>query len=99
MTIQTSKPFSACVVVTEQPRTGDARKFEAVLPYEVEGTNKTAFYRWDWKYSGTQEAVDLHAGRDGSAERRVRELQNFERHVEQDLRSRGERLYSVEGQS
>jgi hypothetical protein len=52
---------------------------------QVEGLNKTAFYRWDWKYPGTQESVDQKAGVDGYSGRRERELRSFQRHVEQDV--------------
>jgi hypothetical protein len=86
------------LLVTELPKLGDTREFEAVLPYEIEGFNKTEFYRWRWRYSGTQEKLDASAGRDGYTERRLRELQSFQRHVEQDLSGRGEKLYSIEGQ-
>lgn len=98
MSIQTASPFIAYLLVTELPKFGDAREFEAVLPYQIEGFNKIEFYRWRWRSSGTQEAIDENAGHDGYTERRLRELQSFQRHVEEDLNGRGEKLYSIEGQ-
>ena len=37
MSIHTSRPFIEYLLVTELPKFGDPREFEAVLPYEIEG--------------------------------------------------------------
>jgi len=98
MTIQTAKPFASYVVEQELAAT-DARKFEMVIPYEIEGTKRTASWRRAWTYSDTQRAIDEKNGVDGLPQRRQQELQTFERGVTQELKQHGQRLYSVEGQT
>jgi hypothetical protein len=97
MTIQITKPFAAYVAEEELPRTGDARKFAIHLPYEIEGAIKTGSWRWEWKYSGTQEQLDKNSGKDGLASLREQQLKAFHGHIEKQLHEEGERLYEVEG--
>jgi len=89
MSIQTEKPFSLVRHWAGSSEDGPRAKIRVLLPYQIEGFNKTAFCRWDRKYSGTQEQVDQKAGVDGYAGRRDRELRSFQRHVEQDLKTKG----------
>lgn len=99
MTIQISKPFESYVAEEELPRTGDARKFKMYMPYEIEGTNKTSSWQREWRYSGTQEAIDQKNGVDGLSGRRQREMAMLRTAIEKELRSAGERLHEVEGRN
>jgi hypothetical protein len=98
MPIRTDKPFDRYVLSRELPRTRDSRKFELVLVYRVAGSERTAFIRWAWSYSGAQEAVDTAAGVEGYDTRHMRQLAAFERHVMNELKASGCSLYSVPGE-
>jgi hypothetical protein len=98
MPIRTDRPFERYVLARELPRTGDSRKFELVLVYRVAGSERTAFIRWAWTYSGTQEAIDTAAGVEGYEARYKRQLAAFERHVINELKASGCCLYSVPGE-
>ena len=94
VTVQISKPFSAYIAVEELPKTRDSRDFLFHLPFEIEGTNRTERVLWPWSYSGTQEAIDQKTDIDGLISRSERELKAFRRHVEQELATKGQRLYA-----
>jgi hypothetical protein len=91
MTLDITKPFESYVAEDELPRTGDARNFAFTLPYEVEGTHFVAKISREWKYSGTQEAIQ---GERGLEELRKSEMQAFKQQVARELRESRERLYA-----
>jgi hypothetical protein len=97
MTIHTSKPLAAYITERELPRTGDARVFELLLPYQVEESKQATVFRWGWTYTGTQEAIDRTSGINGCRARHAIEKHAFIRQVLRELKGRGEKLYSVEG--
>lgn len=94
MTIQITKPFSAYIAVEELPKIADRRDFIFHLPFEIEGTNRTARAQWPWSYSGTQEAIDQKANIDGLIALSGRELKAFRRHLEQELATKEQWLYA-----
>jgi hypothetical protein len=94
MALDISKPFDSYVTQQELPRTGDARKFETRLTYEIEGTGRTEYRRVEWRYSGTQEAVDRNAGVDGLKGRREGAVAQLRAAVEKELKEGGFRLYA-----
>jgi hypothetical protein len=98
MIIHTSKPLAAYITERELPRTGDARVFELLLPYELEESKQATVFRWRWTYTKAQEAIDRSSGINGCRARHAIEKQAFIRQVLRELRDRGEKLYSVEGQ-
>lgn len=89
--------FMSRVAEEELPKTGDARKFLLSLVYELEGTNRTERRTLEWRYSGTQEAIDQKNGVDGYRGRHEREVESFRQGIERELNERGERLYAKEG--
>jgi hypothetical protein len=96
----TSQPLGAYISERERPRTGDARVFELLLPYQVEGSQRAGVFRWRWAHTDAQRAADAKSGI--TNEHRTRHT--IEKHsfillqVLRELRARGEKLYSVEGQ-
>jgi hypothetical protein len=99
MSITLAKAFAAYVVERELPRTADARIFELIFLFRVEGTLHTGARRYEWRYFGTQEAIDQRAGKDGLSERHRQAVEAFERSILRELQSRGQRLYSQEGET
>ena len=99
MSITLAKPFAAYVVEQELPRTADARVFELIFLFRLEGTLHTGARRYEWRYFGTQEANDEKAGMDGLTERHRQAVDAFERSILRELQSRGRRLYSQEGET
>jgi hypothetical protein len=98
MIIGTSQPLATYITEHELPGTGRARVFELQLRYQVEESKQQKVLRWRWTYTGAQEAVDRSNGRNGYRARIALEKQTFIRQVLRELRQRGEKLYSVEGQ-
>jgi hypothetical protein len=94
VTIQITRPFFAYIAVEELPKIADRRDFIFHLPFEIEGTNRTERAQWPWSYSGTQEAIDQKADVDGLIARSELELKAFRRHLEQELATKGQRLYA-----
>ena len=98
MLINTAKPLATYITEHELPGTGHARVFELQLPYQVEESKQARVFRWRWTYTTAQEAIDRSVGRNGYRARIALEKKAFIRQVLRELRERGERLYSVEGQ-
>jgi len=98
MNISTSKPLGSYITERELPRTNAARVFELVLPYQVEKSEQSTVFRWRWTYTAEQEAIDLKSGGYACRARHVVEKHAFIRQVLRELRQRGDKLYSVEGQ-
>jgi hypothetical protein len=99
MTITTLQPLGAYITERELPRTADARVFELLLPYQVEASNQFTVFRWRWTYTDAQKAIDAKNGiTRGQRARHALEKQAFIRQVQRELRERGEKLYSVDGQ-
>jgi len=98
MNISTSKPLGSYITERELPRTNAARVFELVLPYQVEQSEQATVFRWRWTYTAEQEAIDLKSGAYACRARHVVEKHAFIRQVLRELRQRGDKLYSVEGQ-
>jgi hypothetical protein len=92
MTIEISKPFESYVAEDTLPRTGDARRFVFNLVFDIEGTNRTDHISREWKYSGTQEAIQ---GEPGLHALRKQHMEAFEVQVRRHLREKGLRLYAV----
>jgi len=77
----------------------DGRVFELLLPYQIEETKQATAFRWRWTYTDMQRAVEAKSGiTNGYRARHTLEKQSFIRQVLRELRERGEKLYSVEGQ-
>jgi hypothetical protein len=99
MTIATKKPLGAYITERELPRTTAGRVFELLLPYQVEASEKATVFRWRWTYTDTQSAIDSESGiTNGHRARHVLEKQAFIRQIIRELRQKGERLYSLDGQ-
>jgi hypothetical protein len=98
MNISTSKPLGSYITERELPRTGAVRVFELQLPYQVEKSEEATVFRWRWTYTAEQEAIDLKSGAYACRARHVVEKHAFIRQVMRELRQRGDKLYSVEGQ-
>jgi len=98
MNISTSKPLGSYITERELPRTSAARVFELLLPYQVEKSDQATVFRWRWTYTAEQEAIDLKSGAYACRARHVVEKHAFIRQVLRELRQRGDKLYSVEGQ-
>lgn len=94
MAIEISKPFESYVTHRELPRTGDARRFETRLTYEIEGTGRTESRQLEWTYSGTQEAIDQKAGVDGLKGRRERATAQLRAVLKKELDAARFRLYA-----
>ena len=97
MILSTSKPLGTYITERELPRTGDARVFELLLPYQLEESEQSTVFRRRWTYSARQEAIDRKSGVEVCRARHALEKQAFIRQVLRELRDRGEKLYSVEG--
>lgn len=95
MAIQIARPFESYVAEDELPRTGDGRTFKLHVPYEI----RTSSWQMEWRYSGTQEAIDQEKGVDGLGDRRKRATAMLRAAIEKDLRSVGDTLYEVEGRT
>lgn len=93
MGIELKKPFSSYIAFEELPRTGDARKFVAIFPFQVEGTNQMQDRRMEMRYSGTQEAIDEKKGVDGLTPRKKQIIEQLERVVADEIKANGDRLY------
>ena len=93
MGIQLKKPFSTYVAFEELPRTGDARKFLAIFPFQVEGTNQMQDRRVAMSYSGTQEAIDQKNGVDGLMLRKKQTIEQLERIVSDEMKANRGRLF------
>jgi len=99
MTITTSQPLGAYITERELPRAAEGRVFELLLPYRIEGSEQATVFRWRWRYTDAQRALDAQIGIiNGQRARHALEKQAFIRQVLRELRERGERLYSIEGQ-
>jgi len=98
MTVTASKPLVAYITERELPRIAEARVFELLLPYQLQESKQATVFRWRWTYTRAQEALERGSGINGCRARHALEKRAFIRQVLRELRDRGERLYSVEGQ-
>jgi hypothetical protein len=98
MPVHTTQPLTTYITERELPQDGDTRVFEFVLSYQVERSNELAAFRWRWRYSKTQQVLYGNAGLSGYKDRHARELQSFVRQILRELKDKGERLYSIDGQ-
>jgi hypothetical protein len=71
--------------------------FELLLPYHIEESEQATAFRWRWTYTAEQEEIDGRSGGAGCRARHALEKQAFIRQVLRELRSRGDKLYSVNG--
>jgi hypothetical protein len=99
MTIATKRPLGAYITERELPRTPEGRLFELLLPYQLEASEKATVFRWRWMYTDTQRSIDAGCGiTNGHRTRHALEKQAFIRQILRELRQKGERLYSLDGQ-
>jgi hypothetical protein len=99
MTIDIELFLGAYVTENELPRTAYGRVYELLLRYQVEGSKQAEVFRWRWTYTDVQKAMDGKSGIiNGHRVRSTLEKRAFIRQVQRELKLRGERLYSVEGQ-
>ena len=99
MTKPTELFLGTYITERERPTTSDGRMFELLLPFEIEGSKQAGVFRWRWTCTDVQKATDGKSGIiDGHRARHTLEKRAFIRQVQRELKQRGEKLYSVEGQ-